>query len=1099
MAPAEPKYFTCTLGEAALARQRDCSGEASFSSIIDVIDWQAEHSTSSPAIGFADLGSKRDGAESSVCRPVTFGDLGDLSVVAARTLGNHISAKANGGGAVGLLCGSSLEFVLTWLGLLRLAHPVLLLAPQLEPRAIEHLCHQLGARLVIHDGHHTLTADEIGSGIEILPVPAYAAINGSRRDDDPSGAAPAVAGAPLAEPAFYFHTSGTSTGLPSPIPQSHSMVEALPRFRDRRNQPATFSTTPLYHGGLADCLRAWTSGALIWFFPEGQSPMTARNITEAVHFARRQNCGIPLRLFSSVPYVLQMLAEDKDGICLLLSMDLVGVGGAAMPIATGDMLVRAGVNLLSRFGSAECGFLLSSHRDYTVDKEWEYLRVRVNAGFLCFEPREDGLSELVVKPKWPFRSKTNRDDGSYATSDLFEPHPQTANAWRYHSRADSQITLANGKKFDPSPIETELQSATPLLQDAYVFGTGKPCAGALLFPRPGAASESILAAIRPVLLRLKPETPPMHDKAGNKRLPKSSKGSILRHQADAKYASIIEGAYEAPRAARDASIVHVQAGDLPVAVSDCFHDVLHRSVDPDKDLYRQGVDSIACIQIRKLIEAKSLVPADHELPLNVIYDQGTVTSLVSYLRRIRNERSGVEQESDRDQLAYMKSLARRYGLSPNLARSPGSLRRSNVVLLTGATGFLGAYLLGLLRRRQGVSRIYCLVRASTGEEARDRVSESQVRRGFPALPRGDDAGSAPCQVVCLPFDSARDHLELAAGDRQMVVEDTTVIIHGAWPVNFTLPLSSFENQFSTLSELLALAVENDARLYFISSVAAASSTDAPSITERISDDPSHASALGYARSKWVAERMCSEANRILAQTLSKGQPSAAMASVIRIGQLCGDRATGAWNGSEAYPLMLSASSAVGCLPDLPHEGTNWLPVDVAASAVLEIAISGQARDGRESRDGTYRARAGETSGGELATPVYHVANPDASTSWRQMLHWIAAATSLPRAPRRLVVVSPDVWVQRLERDLDAEHPAHGLLGFWKQLFDGNRCGGLGDSGQIRDTEAPQKLPSLEVSRARQAAESMGAVAALDRDTTLRLWSWIQANVGAHHS
>ncbi len=63
MAPAEPKYFTCTLGEAALARQRDCSGEASFSSIIDVIDWQAEHSTSSPAIGFADLGSKRDGAE----------------------------------------------------------------------------------------------------------------------------------------------------------------------------------------------------------------------------------------------------------------------------------------------------------------------------------------------------------------------------------------------------------------------------------------------------------------------------------------------------------------------------------------------------------------------------------------------------------------------------------------------------------------------------------------------------------------------------------------------------------------------------------------------------------------------------------------------------------------------------------------------------------------------------------------------------------------------------------------------------------------------------------------------------------------------------
>lgn len=179
----------------------------------------------------------------------------------------------------------------------------------------------------------------------------------------------------------------------------------------------------------------------------------------------RKQCACEIFFISSI---LQMLAEDKNDLQLLVSTNFVGVDGSAMPVTTGDFLVKSGVNLVSRYGSAECGFLLSSHRDYSIDKKWEYLRVVVNTDLLCFEFRKGGPYELIVQPGWLFRSKTNRKGGSHVTADLVEPHPHLRNALQYHSRADSLITLVNFKKFDPSPIEQELQSSTTLLRDAYV-------------------------------------------------------------------------------------------------------------------------------------------------------------------------------------------------------------------------------------------------------------------------------------------------------------------------------------------------------------------------------------------------------------------------------------------------------------------------------------------------------------------------------------------------------------------------------------------------------------------------------------------------------
>lgn len=431
--------------------------------------------------------------------------------------------------------------------------------------------------------------------------------------------------------AYLHHTSGTSTGLPKSIPQTHrAAVGVLPCLDGSRE--ATFTTTPLYHGGIADCFRAWTSGALIWLFPGKEVPITADNIMKSLACEEdRLTEGHPIskiKYFSSVPYVLQMLAAEKEGLKKLAEMEIVGVGGAALPQTVGDDLVRKGVNLISRFGSAECGFLMSSHREYITDREWQYLRSVQGSKNLGFEPQAHGLSELVILPGWPHMAKTNRPDGSFATADLFEPHPNISNAWKYHSRADSQLTLITGKKFDPAPLEAAIATST-LLEDVLVFGNGQQYPGALLFRSSNVLDlpeSKLLDEVWPDIEKLnsdgqahtrlsRPMLVVMPAKAP--RLEKSSKGTILRGQAEKTFARQIDDAYENVDRAIDGDVPHedvcrfIEDDEVLFTVMSIVQLVLNTNVKVpvDVDLFSYGVDSVACMQIRDLLQkVRKLLP-----------------------------------------------------------------------------------------------------------------------------------------------------------------------------------------------------------------------------------------------------------------------------------------------------------------------------------------------------------------------------------------------------------------------------------------------------------------------------------------------------------
>lgn len=105
----------------------------------------------------------------------------------------------------------------------------------------------------------------------------------------------------------------------------------------------------------------------------------------------------------------------------------------------------------------------------------------------------------------------------------------------------------------------------------------------------------------------------------------------------------------------------------------------------------------------------------------------------------------------------------------NTPTGPPSLA---VVVLTGATGSLGAQLLAQLLADGAVKRVYCLVRARDDQEARERVGRSMEERELEGI---EDE-----RIVALAADLGTERLGLEEGRYERIVGEATAVLHNAW-------------------------------------------------------------------------------------------------------------------------------------------------------------------------------------------------------------------------------------------------------------------------------------------------------------------------------
>ena len=296
-----------------------------------------------------------------------------------------------------------------------------------------------------------------------------------------------------------------------------------------------------------------------------------------------------------------------------------------------------------------------------------------------------------------------------------------------------------------------------------IFGNGKPFPGAFLFRSEATkdlSDDEVKDRIWPVVEKLNAGSQD-HARILQKMvtimpvleipLEKSSKGTIIRGSTETRFAESIEDAYT--RMSSSSIGNDVSDDDVPRALTQLIESIVpkQKKLETDTDLFSFGVDSVAGMQIRYGMR-QLLPPSAKQLPLNVVEDCGTVARLADYIVK---QRHGQEFHDDEDEHELMLRLVDQYskfkqrpiqqssngddGLA-NRPLDPEDKQKDNdkdIIVLTGATGALGAHILAIYRDMESVSKIYCLVRGADEHASRERVSKALEERGLPGLSKGD--------------------------------------------------------------------------------------------------------------------------------------------------------------------------------------------------------------------------------------------------------------------------------------------------------------------------------------------------------------------------
>ncbi|KAH7184539.1 uncharacterized protein B0J16DRAFT_355259 [Fusarium flagelliforme] len=886
---------------------------------------------------------------------------------------------------IAMLGPSNLEYLITMLALNKLGHTALLLSTRIPQIAVESLVNATGATAIIADGRFTELADHVSNSISTLRCLPIAGrdvfeycieAHGDTQLDghlDPKVETENVA--------WIIHSSG-STGLPKPIYQTQK--SCLPNYAIHMNMKS-FITLPLFHNhGICNMFRAIHSRKAIHLY-NADLPLTQDYL---LNIMREHS----FEIFYGVPYALKLLCETEEGIALLRDLKVVMYGGSACPDDLGNLLVDNGVNLVGHYGATEVGQLMTSFRP-DGDKAWNYVRESDKISpFLKWVPRGTNLYECCVMDGWPAKVQSNQTDGSYATKDLFEPHPSIPRAWKYIARLDDTIVLVNGEKFNPVAMEGSIRS-NKNVKEAVVFGAGRPYLGVLVVPSEvwaDKASEEILEAVWPIVKQCN-ESADSFAKISksmvkllpwNCEYPRTDKGSVIRQACYKNFKHIIDEAYDSADVS-SGDLKDMDINELKSFIRGLLVETLSLGDIPadDVDFFTLGLDSLQAIQMRSEI-LKTVQLGNNKLGQNVVFEHPSIEQLSHFLLRLRVGQTLVKQTSVHEE---MQELLDKYATFKKAEASS--------VVITGATGSLGAHVAAKLISNPAISKVYCLVRASDEPQALLRVKQSMLdRKVYHNL-----SLNARRKIIALPSDLSDAHLGLQDDVYTSITTDLHTVIHCAWSVNFNMQLSSFEKgNIAGVKHLIDLcqAAGPSASMNFCSSVSTCSQSEVIPVPEAA---PSFAWAqgMGYAQSKSVAENLCARAAE-----------AGVNARVLRIGQIVADTTHGIWNAQEGVPMMMQTAVTIGALPKLT-ETPSWLPVDTVAEAVVDISLS------------------------DCGSVFTNVTNPRSFDWTRDLL------PALRQAGLTFDELEPKEWVQRLRASNPdpAANPPIKLVDFFASKYD----------------------------------------------------------------
>ncbi|MFI9831059.1 amino acid adenylation domain-containing protein [Streptomyces sp. NPDC051913] len=752
----------------------------------------------------------------------------------------------------------------------------------------------------------TAPALVLTTGDRAVDFAGYAVLPLDEPDPRPTG----VAEPPQpTDPAYVLHTSG-STGRPKGVAVSHAalahfVAATTPRYGVRR-EDRVLQFAPLhFDASVEEIFLTLCAGATLVIRTDDMTESVPGFLDTCARL-RVSVLDLPTAYWHELAY-----AVSTGAAALPEDVRTVVIGGeAALPerVERWRKAVGTSVALLNTYGPTEAtvvatvadlhdpeladgdvpiGLPLPGTRAAVIDGELYLLGPTLADGYRPKAPDSVRFGPLTALPDAP---------RAYRTGDLVRIGED--GQLRHLGRADTEFKIS-GHRVQPAEVESALLTH-PGIRETAVVGQVLPdgtrrLVAHLVVEGPAPSASEVREHLRARLpAAMIPSAVEVVD-----RLPRNGSGKIDR-------ASLAEP--PAPRTPTAGS-------PLEQTITGIWGQLLGiDAIAVDDDVFEVGAQSLQAIQAANRLG----VALRRDVKVAWLFQHPTAAALAGFLTETD---AAVEQPSPTPGAlppALLADTELDVGIRPGISRAPRDTPRR--VLLTGATGFVGAHLLARLLA-DTEAEIVCMVRAESAPEAAARVRAALTHHAITL----DQRESA--RLTALPADLARPGFGLPRETLSDLAASCDAIFHNAATVSIMRDYTTLRaaNTEST-RQLLCLAAVHTTPLHYVSTLSVAPpASHSMEVPEEFL--PPHVGLRhGYQQSKWASERL-------LEQAAERGLP----VTVHRLGRVVGPADTGHVNERDFLWSVLRAGIPEGIVPEL-FEDEIWTPVDFVARSLVHLSL-----------------------------------------------------------------------------------------------------------------------------------------------------------------
>ena len=153
-----------------------------------------------------------------------------------------------------------------------------------------------------------------------------------------------------------------------------------------------------------------------------------------------------LRALFCPPIIFEQLVQEPEALEHANGLDFLSYAGGPLSSETGTLLGQL-TNVCSFYGSTETG---AAQTLIPLREDWAFLEWHPSWG-ADMQPSEDEAYEMVLH-RDPSLEGVRRFSCNFPnveewhTKDLFRPHPNKPNLWKFHGRRDDIIVLFQWRK-----------------------------------------------------------------------------------------------------------------------------------------------------------------------------------------------------------------------------------------------------------------------------------------------------------------------------------------------------------------------------------------------------------------------------------------------------------------------------------------------------------------------------------------------------------------------------------------------------------------------------------------------------------------------------